>query len=445
MKHEANIEKTGLSRSTAGGFTLVDLLGVAFIIIVLAAIAILSVQGTFTAAQKAAIAREEMELNRAWQHYISQGGPEISGVEPGLAALSSTLEIAGLVQGPWIVNSAIPRQMPVGTQYYQLTFIGKEWRYRPQAEIIPIETGTPAPTPATPTPTATPDLDEYEVQVASATGGSFSKGIGIYQVQEGSSFFIAALPDVNFQFTSWVLNPSVSGVSLTNPNLSFQPSRDVVVSALFTAVTPTPTPSPTATPSKYQVTVNLPLDTFYVGREAISASLSGSYSLQTVEDGLVVYSVTTGSTHTLSLTAFYDWTISGISVEPVGAVTSSGASSVTFRVDQPVNINVSGIPPAYLTAKVDAGVNGSSPNTSASGVLSHSSGTLTLDPAPDGLSYFPAEMMRYKNGTSVKFTATPAAGYRFKGFQGHTTADNSLTITLTARATNIVALFERIP
>src|SRR6056300_1456823 len=68
--------------------------------------------------------------------------------------------------------------------------------------------------------------------------------------------------------------------------------------------------------------------------------------------------------------------------------------------------------------------------------------TLTVSAAEGGT--VSTEGGTYEEGTEVTITATPSEGYRFTGWEGNTSTEESLTITLNSNQT-YQALFELIP
>ena len=68
--------------------------------------------------------------------------------------------------------------------------------------------------------------------------------------------------------------------------------------------------------------------------------------------------------------------------------------------------------------------------------------TLTVSAAEGGT--VSTEGGTYEEGTEITITATPSEGYRFTGWEGNTSTEESLTITLNSNQT-YQALFELIP
>ncbi len=68
--------------------------------------------------------------------------------------------------------------------------------------------------------------------------------------------------------------------------------------------------------------------------------------------------------------------------------------------------------------------------------------TLTVSAAEGGT--VSTEGGTYEEGTEITITATPSEGYRFTGWEGNTSTEESLTITLNSNET-YQALFELIP
>ena len=71
-----------------------------------------------------------------------------------------------------------------------------------------------------------------------------------------------------------------------------------------------------------------------------------------------------------------------------------------------------------------------------------SNAALTVSAAEGGT--VSAEGGTYEEGTEITITATPSEGYRFTGWEGNDSTNESLTITLNSNQT-YQALFELIP
>jgi PKD repeat protein len=309
---------------------------------------------------------------------------------------------------------------------------------------------------------------DYSVTITALAGGTTEPAPGTYEVTEGETFTVDAIPNSGYKFDHWE-----GDISSSQSHLSFAVSGNMNLIAVFKVLVAPPVPGFTASPSSGTAPLAVQLANQSTGNitdyywdfgdgSPISMIVSPIHTFQSVGNYNVTLTVTgpggsRSTSRVITVTAppaTYDLTIleaQGGSTRPVSGtysyaenssvdITAIPLSGYTFShwllnaneyTDNPLSIQMSA--DATLQAVFEEVVN---PPEEYSLVITAMPGGIT-DPGPGTFSII--------GGTQVVIEAIPDSGYIFDHWEGDISGVDNLTVFFMDSNKSIIAVFTQKP